>query len=59
MSLHPQPVPAVPEETARIAHAAFPRSNMYLRMRDEFGAIFADAAFAALFPTCGEPAEAP
>jgi transposase len=59
MSLHPQPVPAVPEETARIAHAAFPRSNMYLRMRDECGAIFADATFATLFPTRGQPAEAP
>jgi transposase len=28
-------------------------------MRDEFGAIFADAAFASLFPTRGQPAEAP
>jgi hypothetical protein len=51
MSLHPQPVPAVPEETARVAHAAFPRDNLYLLMREEFGAIFADAAFAPLFPT--------
>jgi hypothetical protein len=32
---------------------------LYLRMRDEFGAIFADAAFATLFPTRGQPAEAP
>ena len=39
MSLHPHPVPAVPEETAHVAHAAFPRDNVYLRMRDEFGAI--------------------
>ena len=38
MSLHPHPVPAVPEETARVAHAAFPRDNVYLRMRDAFGA---------------------
>jgi transposase len=59
MSLHPQPVPAVPEETARVAHAAFPRDTLYLRMRDEFGAIFADDDFAALFPTRGQPAEAP
>jgi transposase len=28
-------------------------------MRDEFGAIFADAAFATLFPPRGQPAEAP
>ena len=59
MSLHPHPVPAVPEETARVAHAAFPRNNVYLRMRDEFGAIFADHEFATLFPTRGQPAEAP
>ena len=59
MSLHPHPVPAVPEETARVAHAAFPRDNVYLRMRDAFGAIFADHEFAALFPTRGQPAEAP
>lgn len=59
MSLHPHPVPAVPEETARVAHAAFPHDNLFLRMRDEFGAIFADATFATLFSTRGQPAEAP
>ena len=59
MSLHTHPVPASPEETARVAHAAFPRANVYLRMRDAFGAIFADHEFAALFPTRGQPAEAP
>ena len=59
MSLHPHPVPAVPEETARVAHAAFPRDHVYLRMRDAFGAIFADHEFAALFPTRGQPAAAP
>ena len=59
MSLHPQPVPTVPEETARVAQAAFPRDTLSLRMRDEFGAIFADEDFAALLPTRGQPAEAP
>ena len=59
MSLHPQPLPAVPEETARVAHAAFPRDTIYLRMRDALGAIFADDDFADLFPSRGQPAEAP
>ena len=59
MSLHPHPVPAVPAETARVAHAACPRDNVYLRMRDAFGAIFADHEFAALFPTRGQPAPKP
>jgi transposase len=59
MSLHPQPIPPVPEETARVAHAAFPHGNLYLVMRDAFGPVFADDDFAALFPTRGQPAEAP
>ncbi len=59
MSLRPQTVPPVPEETARIAHAAFPKGNLYLQIRDEIGVLFEDADFAALFPTCGQPAYAP
>ncbi len=59
MSLHPQDVPPVPESTARIARAAFRRGNTYMRMRDEFGALFTDEAFAPLFPVRGQPAAAP
>ncbi len=59
MSLHPQPPNSVPEETARVAQAAFPDGNTYMRMRDHFGALFSDDAFAQLFPTRGQPAEAP
>ena len=35
MSLHPQPIPPVPEETARVARIAFPRGNLYLMRRVE------------------------
>jgi transposase len=59
MSLHPQPFTDVPAETARVARAAFPRGNSYMRMRDEIGAIYEDGAFASLFSTRGQPAEAP
>ncbi|HLL32616.1 MAG TPA: IS1182 family transposase [Streptomyces sp.] len=59
MSLRPGPVPPVPAETARVARAAFPKGNPYLRMRDEVGAIYEDAAFAHLFPARGQPAAAP
>jgi transposase len=59
MSLHPQSIPPVPEETARVARAAFPHGNLYLVMRDAFGPVFADDDFATLFPTRGQPAEAP
>ena len=37
MSLKPIPILEVPEETARIAHAAFPKGNIYLRIRDRLG----------------------
>jgi transposase len=59
MSLHPQEVPPVPEETIRVARAAFPRGNVFMRMRDELGTIYHDHLFAHLFPARGQPAEAP
>ena len=34
MSLKSLPIPAVPEETARVAHAAFPRGNVVMQVRD-------------------------
>jgi transposase len=54
MSLHPQPIQSVPEETARVARAAFPRGNPYLTLRDHIGPIFADEDFASFFPSCGQ-----
>jgi transposase len=59
MSLHPQDVPPVPEETRRVARAAFPRGHVCMRMRDELGTIYHDHLFAHLFPARGQPAEAP
>jgi transposase len=62
MTLYPQDaqdIGPVPTETARVARAAFPHGNMYLRMRDEVGVLYTDAAFAPLFSTRGRPAEAP
>jgi transposase len=59
MCLHPSPVDPVPEETARVAKAAFPKSTVYMTMRDELGAIFSDEDFAHLFPRRGQPAMAP
>jgi transposase len=49
----------VPEETARVARAAFPNGNLYMRLRDELGMIYQNEAFAPLFPLRGRPAEAP
>jgi len=59
MSLQPQPVCPVPEETARIARAAFPRGNVYMRVRDALGSLYSDETFADLFPTRGQPAKRP
>ncbi len=59
MSMHPQPITPVPQDTARVARAAFPKGNMYMKMRDELGTIYQDQQFAPLFPTRGQPAEAP
>jgi transposase len=59
MSLHPEAIEPVPEETARIARAAFPKGNLCLRLRDTLGTIYTDEFFADLFPRRGQPAEAP
>ena len=59
MSLQPQEIAPVPEDTQRIARAAFPKGNIYVRMRDEIGTIFDDPMFASLFPARGQPAESP
>src|SRR3954469_11198636 len=55
MSLKPGPVDPVPEETARVARAAFRKGNPLLKLRDELGAVFADADFVDLFPKRGQP----
>ena len=59
MSLKPQAISPVPGETARVAHAAYPKGNVYMHMRDELGSIYEDESFADLFPKNGQPAEAP
>src|SRR5713226_2701430 len=55
MSLRPHVIVPVPEETVRVARAAFPKGTPYLTLRDELGTIFQDDAFAALFPMWGQP----
>lgn len=59
MSLHPQPVGPVPEATARVARAAFPKGTRAIRMRDAIGVMFTDDTFAPVFSWRGQPAETP
>ena len=55
MSLKPMSIPPIPEETLRVARAAFPKGSLYLRLRDELGVLYEDADFAKLFPAVGQP----
>nr|NKB72463.1 IS5/IS1182 family transposase [Candidatus Latescibacterota bacterium] len=59
MSLKPQSIEPIPDETCRIAQAAFPKGNPYMTMRDELGVFFDDAQFAALFSPRGQSALSP
>src|SRR5215831_18222084 len=59
MSLHPHVITPVPEDTARVARAAFPKGHPSLTFRDALGTIFQDEDFAALFPAWGQPALPP
>src|SRR5262245_38493859 len=55
MSLHPHIIEPVPDDTARIARAAFPKGHPYVTLRDALGTIFQDEDFTALFPVGGQP----
>jgi transposase len=59
MSFKPQAIGPVPEETARLARAAYPKGNISLQLRETLGTIYEDEQFADLFPQRGQPAEAP
>lgn len=59
MCLRAVPELPIPEETARVVKAAFPKSHPYVLLRDEFGSFFQDAQFASLFAAQGPPAESP
>jgi transposase len=57
--LHPQEIPPIPEETARVARAILPQGNRYVLLRDELGTIYSDELFADVYPRLGQPAEQP
>src|SRR5260221_2849574 len=57
MSLQPQAISPIPEETARVARAIFPSGNRYMQLRDELGTIYTDGQFVTLDPGGGQFAE--
>jgi transposase len=59
MSLHPEPIGEIPAETVRVARAAFPKGNLVMRLRDEFGALYQDQDFQRFYPARGQPALPP
>jgi transposase len=59
MSLHPSLIEPVPEQTAQIAHTAFPKGSPYLTLRDELGTLYRDDDFSTLFPASGQSAFPP
>ncbi len=59
MTLQPRDFQQIPEETVRVARAAFPKGNVYMKIRDELSTIYRDQEFADLFPGIGQAAESP
>ena len=48
MSLRPEPLPPIPDVTAAAVRAAFPKGNLYVDLRAEFGTLYTDQLFADL-----------
>jgi|SRR5215471_997878 len=59
MSLQPQPAYVIPDETRRVAHAAFPKGALCLRLVEALDQLYLDEQFATLFPTRGQSAASP
>lgn len=59
MSMYPQEIGAIPAETMRVARAAYAKGSLAMRLRDELGGLYQDEQFSSLFPSRGQPAEAP
>ena len=59
MCLQPESLAPIPHQTVLVAKAAFPRGNIFMTMRDEFGSFYSDGDFSNLFPLRGQPALTP
>ncbi len=59
MSLDAKRTYSVPDQTALVARAIFPDANPVMRLYDDLHMVVEDRDFADLFPTRGQPAEAP
>jgi transposase len=59
MTMFPQAIGPIPEETARIARAANPKGTLAMWLRDELGGMYTDEDFGDLYPERGQPALSP
>jgi len=59
MSVRPSKLEDVPEQTAKVAKAAFPKANFCLKLRDELGTLYQNTDFSQLFSREGPPGLAP
>ena len=60
MSLEPRAYDGMPEMTARVVRAAFPKGTLAIRIREALGPLLSDEDFAAAaFPRRGRPAASP
>jgi transposase len=48
MTLRVPPFPPVPDDTAATVRAAFPKGNLYVDLRAEFGTLYEDQLLADL-----------
>lgn len=59
MSLEYEAIAMIPPMTRRIALQAFPKGNVYMKMRDELGTIYKTDVFTDLYPHQGQPGYSP
>jgi transposase len=59
MSMSPQGLQPIPEETERIARRSFPKGTLAMQLRDELGPIYSDEQFVDLFAKRGKGAFSP
>ncbi|HZD13814.1 MAG TPA: hypothetical protein VE196_01480 [Pseudonocardiaceae bacterium] len=57
MSVQPRPWPEIPEQTAAVARAAFPKGTLAMRVREELPGLFADEEFVSAFGVRGKPGD--
>ena len=59
MALRTSQESTIPEDTVRVARAAFPKGKVVMQMRDALGPLSTNGQLTSLFSSTGQPAEAP